>query len=128
MPKQMVEIDVPEGYEILRFGAPKRDELMLVNSETGLVKACPFGDMTCGYPILKKIRVSLHNFYKSAIDYHDSYPDLRYGQAMYNRLKVVRSELADKINGTNCDPFQCKRTDDPQFERFVEFIESNWEH
>ena len=122
MPKQMVEIEIPEGYELVGYGVPGKEELILVKGEVVPGKH-NFGE----YPILKKTRVSLHNFYKSAIDYHDSYPDQRYGQAMYNRLKVVRSELAYKINGTNCDPFQCKRTDDPQFERFVEFIESNWD-
>jgi hypothetical protein len=122
MPKQVVEIEIPEGYELVGYRVPGNEELILVKGEVVPGKH-NFGE----YPILKKTRVSLHDFYKRVISYHIKNPHIRYGQAAYNHLKAMRPELADKINGTNCDPFPCGGSGNPQFERFVEFIESNWD-
>jgi len=128
MPKQTVEIEVPDGYELIAYRVPKDGEFVLWE---GKVESFDF--QSSEYPILKKTRVSLHKFYTGALDlmtrqYVKNNPAdrWRYGQCMFNHLCAVKPELAEKVRGTNCDPFNCLNTD-PQFDRFIKFIESNWE-
>jgi hypothetical protein len=69
--------------------------------------------------------VSLHKFYFDSIVYCRQ-TGQRYGQGMFNHLLEVRPELAEAVRGTNRDPFHCVSPTDPRFDRFVEYIESEW--
>jgi hypothetical protein len=128
MPKQMVEIEVPEGYEFVGYRVPKDGEFVLVNGE-----AIPRGGRFGEYPILKQIHVSLYKFYTRSLEllleqHAKSSPAGRWreGQCMFNHLKAIKPELAESIRGTNCDPFYCLNGTDGNFKRFIEFIEANW--
>lgn len=68
---------------------------------------------------------SLHQFYFDAITLARKH-QWRYGQAMFNHLESVRPDLAQHIRGTDTDPFYVERLSDPRWDRFVEFIESEW--
>lgn len=70
--------------------------------------------------------MSLHQFYFDAIIYNRENPCLRYGQAMFNHLAVVRPDLAEMVRGTNCDPFHCVSPTQGAFNRFTNFIEKCW--
>lgn len=120
MSKQMVEIEVPDGYTLIDYRVGQSEEFILINGKATRHYG-HFGE----YPILVKTPVSLHKFYLDAISLTQT-KGFRYGQGMFNHLLTVNSVLAEKIRGTNCDPFQCESRTDPKFERFVEFIEGNW--
>lgn len=47
---------------------------------------------------------------------------LRWGQGLFNHLCTVRPELAEKIRGTELDPFYR----DDRVPVFLEFLEKNW--
>lgn len=51
---------------------------------------------------------------------------LRYGQAAFNMLHEKRPDIADKIVGTDADPFYIKSTDDKRWLKFCEFVRDNW--
>ena len=70
-------------------------------------------------------KISLHKFY------FDSWTlarnnRWRYGQAMFNNLVIVRPDLAEKVRGTDADPFYVERLNDPRWDRFVEIVEAEW--
>lgn len=69
--------------------------------------------------------VPLHKFYSDAVT-RSSRTSERYGQAMFNHLCEVRSDLAEKVRGTDMDPFYCESRDDDRFKKFIRFIELNW--
>lgn len=48
--------------------------------------------------------------------------DLRFGQAVYNALDVVRPDIATKLRGTRLDPFHKEAVSDEVWQ----FIKSNW--
>jgi hypothetical protein len=52
----------------------------------------------------------------------------RYGQALFNHLLEVRPELAERVKGTDIDPFYLEgpAQDSNKWDRFIEFLESNW--
>jgi len=69
--------------------------------------------------------LSLHRFYFDAITF--ARPNrYRYGQVMFNYLELVRPDLAEQVRATDMDPFYCESPKDPQFDRFIQFIETNW--
>lgn len=75
--------------------------------------------------------ITLYQFYAAAIRRYErpcrkGLETERYGQAMFNHLSIVRPDLAGKIRGTECDPFFIPDTTHPNWQRFVQFIESNW--
>jgi len=51
------------------------------------------------------MQMSLHQFYVGVKEYKSANVFQRYGQAMFNYLRIVRPELAEMVRGTNCDPF-----------------------
>ena len=69
-------------------------------------------------------KMSLHKFYFDAIT-RARVKKERYGQAMFNHLFMVKPELAEKVRGTDMDPFYVE-TLDSRWERFVAFIEKEW--
>lgn len=69
--------------------------------------------------------VSLHRFYFDAIIRSQKTRE-RYGQAMFNHLLSVRPELAEKVRGTEKDPFYVSQLADPRWDKFVSFIEAEW--
>ena len=69
--------------------------------------------------------LSLHQFYFDAITLARKH-QWCYGQAMFNHLESVRPDLAAQVRGTDKDPFQVVRLSHPNWDRFVEFIESEW--
>lgn len=69
--------------------------------------------------------VTLHRFYFDAITRARTNGE-RYGQAMFNHLYQVRPDLSEQIRGSNKDPFYISGLSDPIWDRFVEFIETNW--
>jgi len=48
----------------------------------------------------------------------------RYGQALYNTLHDIRPEIAEKISGTEFDPFYM--TSGMRVDRCVQEIERRW--
>lgn len=50
----------------------------------------------------------------------------RYGQALFNHLESVRPDLANRVRGTDADPFRCFDAYSAQIERFAEFVEREW--
>lgn len=69
--------------------------------------------------------ISLHRFYFDSATRARINRE-RYGQAMFNHLCEVRPELAEQCRATNKDPFYCSSPTDPNFDRFISFIESAW--
>lgn len=69
--------------------------------------------------------ISLHKFYFDGI-VRACRTQERYGQAMFNHLCEVRPEMAKMIRGTLNDPFHAESPQDPRWDRFVKFIETNW--
>lgn len=47
----------------------------------------------------------------------------RWGQAMFNHLSEIRPDLAEKIQGTDKDPFYSLVVDS-KFENFLSFLET----
>ncbi len=72
------------------------------------------------------VKLSLHNFYFDSMARAHRLLHERYGQAMFNHLQSVRPDLAERVRGTDKDPFSCKSPTDPRFDRFIDFIESEW--
>ncbi len=70
-------------------------------------------------------KLSLHKFYFDAITRARVNKE-RYGQAMFNHLCKVKPELAEKVRATDMDPFYIERLDHPNWDRFVAFIEKEW--
>lgn len=70
-------------------------------------------------------KISLHQFYFDAIVLARA-NKWRYGQAMFNHLAAVRPDLANAIRGTDKDPFYVVYLAQPNWDRFVEYIEQNW--
>jgi len=50
------------------------------------------------------------------------YPEQRLGQRYYNVLYTMRPDLAEKIKGTDTDPFYASKPDDERIKRFIEFV------
>ncbi len=77
--------------------------------------------------------IPLHKFYNDGMVRARDTKE-RYGQAMFNHLHEVQPELAEKVRGTEMDPFYCSsgsvkdliRPNDSRWDRFVQFIETNW--
>jgi hypothetical protein len=70
-------------------------------------------------------KLNLHKFYFDGITRARKTGE-RYCQAMFNHLHDVRPDLAEQVRGTDKDPFYCPSPDDPRWDRFVNFIETNW--
>lgn len=68
---------------------------------------------------------TLHKFYFDAICRANREAE-RYGQSMFNHLCKVRPDLAEKVRGTDMDPFYCQSPANDQFDRFARFVELNW--
>lgn len=71
-------------------------------------------------------KMSLHKFYFDAQAYARQSGNQRYGQAMFNHLCTVRPELAERVRGTDKDPFYVAALSDPRWDRFVTFLEAEW--
>lgn len=69
--------------------------------------------------------VSLHKFYFDGITRAREKRE-RYCQAMFNHLSIVRPDLSEQVRGTEMDPFHCTTPQDPRWDKFVAFIETNW--
>lgn len=73
----------------------------------------------------KMEKLSLHEFYFDSITRCCKTGE-RYGQGMFNHLCEVKPDLAEKVRGTNMDPFYCSSSMEAKFDRFITFIEANW--
>lgn len=73
----------------------------------------------------KMEKLSLHEFYFDSITRCRKTGE-RYGQGMFNHLCEVKPDLAEKVRGTNMDPFYCSSSMEAKFDRFITFIEANW--
>ena len=71
------------------------------------------------------MKLSLHKFYFDAIT-RARVTRERYGQAMFNHLWEVRPDLSEQVRGTDKDPFHVQSFEDPRWDAFIAFIESNW--
>ena len=69
--------------------------------------------------------LSLHKFYSGGITRARQTRE-RYCQAMFNHLSDLRPDLSEQVRGTDMDPFYCASPTNPRWDRFVEFIETNW--
>ena len=45
---------------------------------------------------------------------------------MFNHLSKIRPDLAERVRGTDKDPSYVDWLNDPRWDRFVQFIESEW--
>lgn len=58
---------------------------------------------------------------------HHNNPNHRYGQTAFNVLSAQRPDLADKVRGTDVDPFYVTHhLSDARFLRFCDFLLDNW--
>lgn len=55
-------------------------------------------------------------------NYMNRHRALRGGQSFYNVLSYHRPDLAEKVVGTECDPYY----DDNRIPAFLEYVGSNW--
>lgn len=69
--------------------------------------------------------ISLHKFYFDGITRAREKRE-RYCQAMFNHLSIVRPDLSEQVRGTDKDPFYCASPTEERWDRFVQFIETNW--
>lgn len=70
--------------------------------------------------------MTLHEFYIDATKRMNKTNE-RYGQAIFNLLCEVNPKLAEKVRGTNMDPFYVTDySNDERFQRFITFVEQNW--
>jgi hypothetical protein len=69
--------------------------------------------------------VSLHKFYFDGI-LRARKTGERYCQAMFNHLCEVRPDLSEQVQGSIMDPFYAVSPQDPRWDKFVAFIETNW--
>jgi hypothetical protein len=69
--------------------------------------------------------MSLHQFYFDA-QARARKTGERYGQAMFNHLYEVRPDLSEQVRGQDTDPFYVERLSQPRWDRFVTFLEANW--
>jgi len=69
--------------------------------------------------------LSLHDFYIDSANLARA-RGWRYGQAMVNNLAMVRPDLFGLIQETDSDPFYCSSSTDSAFEKFIQFLETNW--
>lgn len=69
--------------------------------------------------------ISLHQFYFDAVS-RARKTNERYGQAMFNHLVEVRPDLAECVRGSLADPFYVERLADPRWDKFVNYIETQW--
>ena len=53
-------------------------------------------------------------------------PAWRYGQSCFNVLLLHRPELAERIRGTDADPFHARSDSDPRMQRFYRFVDEEW--
>jgi hypothetical protein len=70
--------------------------------------------------------MSLHEFCMNADRYARQYRQ-RYGQALFNYLLDVRPDLAEKVRGTDSDPFYAYTENDARAKRFMEFLGVVWD-
>lgn len=54
--------------------------------------------------------------------YHHANHEWRYGQTAYNVLEAFDCDLADKVRGTNLDPFH----DDDRLPEFLATVRDKW--
>lgn len=45
---------------------------------------------------------------------------------MFNQLHEDRPALAEQVRASDKDPFYCAGVNDPKWDAFVQFIETNW--
>ena len=65
------------------------------------------------------------DFDKALQNVYELHPEWRYGQAAFNVLCVMRPELAERIRGTDSDPFYRAPGD---LNSFVDFLDMYWPH
>ena len=71
--------------------------------------------------------VSLSEFFASVAAQQEIYPDWRYGQTCFNTLLRWRPDLAERVRGTDQDPFHARNNNDPRMVRFMRFLAEEWE-
>lgn len=63
-------------------------------------------------------------YFEKAVGVTDSW---RIGQLMFNELAYVKPRLAEKIRGTEVDPFYAEDMSDEHLQAFCEFINEHWD-
>jgi|GEM_PF-5597506 len=53
-------------------------------------------------------------------------PDQRIGQQLFNNLGEERPDLAEKVRGSEVDPFYADRFLDARVANFCDFLAKNW--
>lgn len=71
---------------------------------------------------MSKEEQELQAFYLSWAEYHKANPAQRRGQALFNHLHDVRTDLAERIRGTNLDPFY----DDSRLDDTLTWLHQQW--
>jgi hypothetical protein len=66
--------------------------------------------------------LSFEGFRMYAAEYNREYPTQRVGQALFNALFIVRSDLAEMVRSTDLDPFYR----DEVIGKFLKFVEREW--
>lgn len=71
-------------------------------------------------------RLTLAEFYGLTRQNMADRPNWRYGQALFNSLLSIRPDLAERIRGTEIDPFTVNVEHDRRLEKFTQFLQENW--
>jgi hypothetical protein len=64
------------------------------------------------------MEVTFISYLKMVVDYHANHPSLRSGQCYYNVFHALFPEIADRIAGTDIDPFY----DNARIEKFCALV------
>ena len=74
--------------------------------------------------------MTLEAYYALAKKNMEEHPDgrYRYGQALFNTLLGIRPDLAERVRGTEIDPFHARGgVEDPRLYKFGEFVNREWD-
>lgn len=69
--------------------------------------------------------MKLTDFYSKLAQNVTKNPTWREGQLLFNTLHQLDPVLADKIRGTESDPFHASKKDDPRIDRFWQAVTQN---
>jgi len=68
----------------------------------------------------------IYTFWQNVSRACAQYPEYHYGQAFFNVLHELRPDLAEKIRGTEIDPFNSHTSTEPEVAQAAQFVMENW--
>lgn len=69
------------------------------------------------------MEMTVQDFYVELVGERARHPEWRGGQLIFNHLSIHRPDLAERIRGTDLDPFY----DDSKISSCLAWLEENWD-